>query len=88
MDIKHQSERKLYSLFLQIIIIAHIAEWAYSRCGGISLTLISLAELGVMLRGLYFFSTGGASVSDVLNKQSQSLMIQFQTLRSKTAFKS
>lgn len=31
------------------------------RCGGISLTLISLVELGVVLRGLYFFSTGGAS---------------------------
>ncbi len=41
----------------------------------------------MVLRGLYFFSTGGVSVGDVLNEQSQSLMINFQTLRSKTAFK-
>lgn len=33
------------------------------------MTLISLAELGVVLRGLYFFSTGGASDSVVLNER-------------------
>lgn len=39
------------------------------RCGGMSLTLISLAELGVVLRGLYFFSTGGASDRAELEKE-------------------
>lgn len=34
---------------------------AYSRCGGMIFTLISLVALGVVLRGLYFFSAGGAA---------------------------
>lgn len=32
-----------------------------SRCGGMIFTLISLVVLGVVLRGLYFFSAGGAA---------------------------
>lgn len=36
-------------------------EGSYSRCAGMILTLISLAELDGILRGLYFFSSGGAS---------------------------
>lgn len=58
-------------------------EWAYSRCAGISLTLISLVELGVVLSGLYFFSTGGASFGDVLKEESQEFNDSFQTLKVK-----
>jgi hypothetical protein len=37
------------------------APQAYSRCGGMIFTLISLVVLGAVLRGLYFFSAGGAA---------------------------
>lgn len=54
-----------YNLILSSHVCSHL------RCAGMILTLISLAELEGVFRGLYFFSRGGASNGPELQRENK-----------------